>query len=32
VLHACDKIGRESQQNDDLRRELASLRELLYAE
>ena len=32
VLHACDKIGRESQENDDLRRELASLRELLYAE
>jgi len=32
VLHACDKIGRESQENDDLRRELSSLRELLYAE
>ncbi|MBA2254290.1 MAG: chromosomal replication initiator protein DnaA [Chloroflexi bacterium] len=32
VLHACDKIDRESQQNDELRRELAAVRELIYAE
>ncbi len=32
VLHACDKINRESQANDDLRRELAAVRELIYAD
>ena len=31
VLHACDKITRESQENDDLRREIAALRELIYS-
>jgi chromosomal replication initiator protein len=32
VLHACTKIGRESQENDELRRELAAVRELIYAD
>jgi chromosomal replication initiator protein len=32
VLHACDKISRESQENDELRRELAAVRELIYAD
>jgi chromosomal replication initiator protein len=32
VLHACDKIDRESQENDELRRELAAVRELIYSE
>jgi chromosomal replication initiator protein len=32
VLHACDKINRELQINDDLRREVAAVRELIYAE
>jgi chromosomal replication initiator protein len=32
VLHACDKIDRESQENDELRRELAAVRELIYAD
>ena len=32
VLHACDKIERESQENDELRRELAAVRELIYSE
>jgi chromosomal replication initiator protein len=32
VLHACDKIDRETQQNDELRRELAAVRELIYAD
>jgi chromosomal replication initiator protein len=32
VLHACDKINRESQENDELRRELAAVRELIYAD
>jgi len=32
VLHACDKIDRESQDNDELRRELAAVRELIYAD
>jgi chromosomal replication initiator protein len=32
VLHACDKITRESQDNDELRRELAAVRELIYAD
>ncbi|HLX35625.1 MAG TPA: chromosomal replication initiator protein DnaA [Candidatus Limnocylindrales bacterium] len=32
VLHACDKITRESAGNDELRREIAAVRELIYAE
>ena len=32
VLHACDKIDREAARNEDLRRELAAVRELIYAE
>src|SRR4051812_13374898 len=32
VLHACDKINRELQINDDLRREVAAVRELIYAD
>jgi len=32
VLHACDKIDREMQENEDLRRELAAVRELIYTE
>jgi chromosomal replication initiator protein len=32
VLHACDKITRESAVNDDLRREIAAVRELIYAD
>jgi chromosomal replication initiator protein len=32
VLHACGKITRESQVNDELRREIAAVRELIYAE
>ncbi|MEK6619635.1 MAG: chromosomal replication initiator protein DnaA, partial [Chloroflexota bacterium] len=32
VLHGCDKIEREMAQNDDFRREISSLREMLYAE
>jgi hypothetical protein len=32
VLHACEKIDREMQENEDLRRELAAVRELIYAE
>jgi chromosomal replication initiator protein len=32
VLHACDKINREMQENEDLRRELAAVRELIYTE
>jgi len=32
VLHACDKINREAAVNDDLRRDLAAVRELIYAE
>jgi chromosomal replication initiator protein len=32
VLHACDKINRESATNDELRREIASVRELIYAD
>jgi chromosomal replication initiator protein len=32
VLHACDKINRESAVNDDLRREIAAVRELIYAD
>ena len=32
VLHACDKINREVAVNDDLRREIAAVRELIYAD
>ena len=32
VLHACDKINRESSGNDELRREIAAVRELIYAD
>jgi chromosomal replication initiator protein len=32
VLHACDKISREIAANDELRREIAAVRELIYAE
>jgi chromosomal replication initiator protein len=32
VLHACDKITREVGVNDDLRREIAAVRELIYAD
>jgi chromosomal replication initiator protein len=32
VLHACGKITRESQVNDELRREIAAVRELISAE
>src|SRR5664279_5499735 len=32
VLHACDKINREMGINDELRRELAAVRELIYSE
>jgi hypothetical protein len=32
VLHACDKINREMQINDELRREVAAVRELIYSE
>jgi chromosomal replication initiator protein len=32
VLHACDKISREITNNDELRREIAAVRELIYAE
>jgi chromosomal replication initiator protein len=32
VLHACGKITREAAQNDELRREIAAVRELIYAD
>ena len=32
VLHACDKITREVSANDELRREIAAVRELIYAD
>jgi chromosomal replication initiator protein len=32
VLHACDKITRESAANDELRREIAAVRELIYSD
>jgi chromosomal replication initiator protein len=32
VLHACDKITREVANNDELRREIAAVRELIYAD
>ena len=32
ILHGCEKIEREMGENDDFRRDINSLRELLYAE
>jgi chromosomal replication initiator protein len=32
VLHGCDKIEREMAENDDFRRDVGALRELLYAD
>ena len=32
VLHACDKITRECSANDELRREISAVRELIYAD
>jgi chromosomal replication initiator protein len=32
VLHACDKITRESSTNDELRREIAAVREMIYSD
>jgi chromosomal replication initiator protein len=32
VLHACDKINREMQVNDEMRREVAAVREMIYSE
>ncbi|MEA2610172.1 MAG: chromosomal replication initiator protein, partial [Chloroflexota bacterium] len=32
VLHACEKITREVAINDELRREIAAVRELIYAD
>ena len=32
VLHACEKIDREASRNEELRRELAAVRELIYSE
>ena len=32
VLHACDKITREMQVNDEMRREVAAVREMIYSE
>jgi chromosomal replication initiator protein len=32
VLHACDKIDKETQENEELRRDLAAVRELIYSE
>jgi chromosomal replication initiator protein len=32
VLHACEKIDKETQQNEELRRELAAVRELIYSD
>jgi chromosomal replication initiator protein len=32
VLHACDKINREASVNDELRRDIAAVRELIYAD
>ncbi|HEX9495796.1 MAG TPA: chromosomal replication initiator protein DnaA [Candidatus Limnocylindria bacterium] len=32
ILHGCEKIEREMSENDDFRRDINSLRELLYAE
>jgi chromosomal replication initiator protein len=32
VLHACDKIDKETQENEELRRDLAAVRELIYSD
>src|SRR5215212_4740847 len=32
VLHACDKTDRETQENEELRRDLAAVRELIYSD
>jgi chromosomal replication initiator protein len=32
VLHACDKIDRETQENEELRRDLAAVREIIYSD
>ena len=32
VLHACDKITREIAANDEMRREVAAVRELIYTD
>ncbi len=32
VLHACDKINREASVNDEMRRDIAAVRELIYAD
>ena len=32
VLHACDKISRELAENDEMRREISAVREMIYAE
>jgi chromosomal replication initiator protein len=32
VLHACEKIDREANENEELRRDLAAVRELVYSE
>jgi chromosomal replication initiator protein len=32
VLHACDKIETEAARNEELRRELAAVRELIYVD
>jgi chromosomal replication initiator protein len=32
VLHACDKITRELQDNDEMRREISAVREMIYSE
>jgi chromosomal replication initiator protein len=32
VLHACDKINRELQENDEMRREISAVREMIYSE
>jgi chromosomal replication initiator protein len=32
VLHACDKINREMQANDEMRREVAAVREMIYSD
>ena len=32
VLHACDKISRELSENDEMRREISAVREMIYSE
>ncbi len=32
VLHACDKIAREMNDNDEMRREISAVREMIYSE